>query len=63
MYLQLILISKTQLLPYEKLEWCDTNMDVTTIPDDSSIEYILEDDQESRTPLRLSHKSSILPRT
>lgn len=45
-----------QLLAYEALTWVDTNIDVTSIPDDSPVGYILEVDLEYPDTLHELHK-------
>ena len=46
----------SQCLPYGGFEWADCNIDVTNIPDDSDIGYILEVDIEYPESLHDLHK-------
>ncbi|XP_074035974.1 uncharacterized protein [Leptinotarsa decemlineata] len=46
----------SQYLPYDGFKWCDTNIDVSSIPDESDVGYMLEVDLEYPKHLHDSHK-------
>ncbi|XP_074028313.1 uncharacterized protein [Leptinotarsa decemlineata] len=46
----------SQYLPYDEFKWCDTNIDVSSIPDESDVGYMLEVDLEYPKHLPDSHK-------
>ncbi|XP_074041973.1 uncharacterized protein [Leptinotarsa decemlineata] len=46
----------SQYLPYDGFNWCDTNIDVSSISDESDVGYMLEVDLEYPKHLHDSHK-------
>ncbi|XP_074028853.1 uncharacterized protein [Leptinotarsa decemlineata] len=46
----------SQYLPYDGFKWCDTNIDVLSISDESGVGYMLEVDLEYPKHLHDSHK-------